>query len=146
MNILFMCVANSARSQLAEGLAKKILGSPVWVESAGSAPSKVNPVAIEVMEEIGIDITKHYSKGVSDLSSDFLRSSTTSSPCARKKSAPYSPPMRSDSIGRYRTLPQSRRKKPSGVSEKRATTFKSSWRIFAPTSPKRTNCINNSNT
>ena len=72
MKILFMCVANSARSQLAEGLAKQILGPSVWVESAGSNPSKINPLAIAVLKEVEIDITKNYSKNVSDLSPQFM--------------------------------------------------------------------------
>lgn len=71
MNILFMCVANSARSQMAEGLAKKIL-SDTKIESAGSEPSKVNPLAIKAMQEVGIDITKHYSKSYDDLSPGFI--------------------------------------------------------------------------
>jgi arsenate reductase len=62
--ILFLCVANSARSQMAEGLARTIFGDRVRVESAGSEPSQVNPYAIEVMREIGIDLTTHSSKSV----------------------------------------------------------------------------------
>jgi arsenate reductase (thioredoxin) len=65
--ILFLCVANSARSQMAEGLARSILGSDVDVLSAGSQPSKVNPYAIEAMAEIGIDLSGHYSKSVDDV-------------------------------------------------------------------------------
>ncbi len=65
--ILFLCVANSARSQMAEGLARKMLGSDVEVLSAGSRPSKVNPYAIEAMSEIGIDISGHRSKSVDDV-------------------------------------------------------------------------------
>jgi arsenate reductase (thioredoxin) len=65
--ILFLCVANSARSQMAEGLARNMLGSGVEVLSAGSRPSKVNPYAIEAMSEIGIDISGHRSKSVDDL-------------------------------------------------------------------------------
>lgn len=61
-SILFLCVANSARSQMAEGLARNILGPNVRVQSAGSKPSTVNPYAVEVMREIGIDITSHMSK------------------------------------------------------------------------------------
>lgn len=64
MRILFLCVANSARSQMAEGLARKIFGADASVQSAGSAPSKVNPFAIQVMKEIGIDISGHQSKSV----------------------------------------------------------------------------------
>jgi arsenate reductase len=62
--ILFLCVANSARSQMAEGLARKIFGERAAVESAGSEPSVVNPYAIEVMRELGIDLTAHRSKSV----------------------------------------------------------------------------------
>jgi arsenate reductase len=62
--LLFLCVANSARSQMAEGLARHLLGPEVRVQSAGSAPSRVNPLAIEVMREIGIDISGHASKSV----------------------------------------------------------------------------------
>jgi len=62
--ILFLCVANSARSQMAEGLARKILGERAEVSSAGSNPASVNPHALEVMAEIGIDITGQCSKSV----------------------------------------------------------------------------------
>jgi arsenate reductase len=73
MKILFLCVANSARSQIAEGLARSILGKSVHVESAGSAPSgKVNPIAIEVLKEAGVDISTHYSKSWDDLPSSFF--------------------------------------------------------------------------
>ena len=63
-HILFLCVANSARSQMAEGLARQILGDRAEVLSAGSRPTIVNPFAIEVMSEIGIDITGQCSKSV----------------------------------------------------------------------------------
>ncbi len=63
-SILFLCVANSARSQLAEGLARKLFGDRVRVQSAGSAPSRVNPYAIEVAREVGVDLTSHTSKSV----------------------------------------------------------------------------------
>ncbi len=65
--ILFLCVANSARSQMAEGLARKILGAQAEVSSAGSQPSKVNPAAIAAMAEIGIDISTHHSKAVASM-------------------------------------------------------------------------------
>lgn len=65
MNILFLCVANSARSQMAEGLARRIFGDGITAMSAGSEPSgRVNPLAVEVMQEIGIDIDGHTSKSV----------------------------------------------------------------------------------
>lgn len=63
-HVLFLCVANSARSQMAEGLARSIFGAHVTVSSAGSAPSRVNPYAIEVMAELGLDLSTHRSKSV----------------------------------------------------------------------------------
>jgi len=62
--ILFLCVANSARSQMAEGLARKLFGARIAVQSAGSEPSQVNPYAIEAMREVGVDLTTHHSKSV----------------------------------------------------------------------------------
>lgn len=63
-SILFLCVANSARSQMAEGLARMVFGHRVPVMSAGSEPSVVNPYAIEVMRELGVDLGTHHSKSV----------------------------------------------------------------------------------
>lgn len=71
MKILFMCVANSARSQLAEGLARERFGDEAWVESAGSEPKGVNPFAIRALSEIGIDISGHQSKSYDDLAPEF---------------------------------------------------------------------------
>src|SRR3546814_14918893 len=65
--ILFLCVANSARSQMAEGLARHLLGDRATVMSAGSAPSRVNPYAVEAMAEIGIDISGQRSKPVDEV-------------------------------------------------------------------------------
>lgn len=73
MNILFLCVANSARSQIAEGLARHLLGDLARVESAGSCPSQVNPWAVRVLRDRGIDISRQYSKRVDQLDVDFLR-------------------------------------------------------------------------
>ena len=65
--VLFMCVYNSARSQLAEGLARAKLGDRIPVASAGSKPAGVNPFAIEVLGELGISIEDARSKAVADL-------------------------------------------------------------------------------
>jgi arsenate reductase len=65
--ILFLCVANSARSQMAEGLARRRFGERVDVASAGSAPHEVNPFAVEVMAEIDIDLSDHRSKSIDEL-------------------------------------------------------------------------------
>ena len=62
--VLFLCSGNSARSQMAEGFMKR-LGHGEWkVESAGIFPSYVHPLAIRVMEEVGIDISEQASKSM----------------------------------------------------------------------------------
>jgi len=66
-SVVFLCVANSARSQMAEGLARSLFGSLVRVQSAGSRPSQVNRHAIAAMHEAGIDITNQRSKSVDEI-------------------------------------------------------------------------------
>ncbi len=63
-SVLFLCVANSARSQMAEAWARSLFGKDVLVQSAGSQPSRVNPFAIKAMAEVGIDLAGHHSKSV----------------------------------------------------------------------------------
>lgn len=71
--ILFLCVANSARSQLAEGLAAKLFAGQAIVMSAGSSPSgRVQPWAVEVLRERGIDISRNTSKSSAELPAEFL--------------------------------------------------------------------------
>jgi thioredoxin type arsenate reductase len=65
--VLFLCVANSARSQMAEGLARSLAPEGIKVWSAGSRPTAVRPEAITVLEEIGIDISGHRSKPVDEI-------------------------------------------------------------------------------
>lgn len=64
--ILFLCAHNSARSQMAEGLLGHFYGDRYEVFSAGATPTRVNPLAIKVMAEIGIDISKHRSKSIEE--------------------------------------------------------------------------------
>ena len=66
ISILFLCVANSARSQLGEGLARHLFPG-LRIQSAGSLPSRVNPYAIEVLAEMGIDASAHTSKSVAGI-------------------------------------------------------------------------------
>lgn len=66
-HILFLCVANSARSQMAEGIARSLAPQGVKVSSAGSSPASVRPQAIQVLKEIGIDIYGHRSKGLDSI-------------------------------------------------------------------------------
>ena len=64
--VLILCTGNSARSQMAEGILKHDGGDGFDVESAGVKPSRVRPEAIQVMREIGIDISDHRSKSVDE--------------------------------------------------------------------------------
>ena len=66
-HILFLCVANSARSQMAEGIARSLAPKGVRVSSAGSVPSFVRQHALQVLKEIGIDISGHRSKGLDSI-------------------------------------------------------------------------------
>jgi arsenate reductase len=70
--VLFLCVANSARSQMAEGLARAVAPKGREIYSAGSAPTHLNPFAREVMQELGIDISSHRSKAIDEISSDRI--------------------------------------------------------------------------
>jgi arsenate reductase len=66
--ILFVCIENSCRSQMAEGFARKLAHGRIEVYSAGSKPwGKVNEMAIEVMKEAGIDISQQRSKGFEEI-------------------------------------------------------------------------------
>lgn len=64
--VLFLCVHNSARSQMAEAYLKKFAGDRYHAESAGLEPGRLNPLAIEVMKEEGIDISGNSTHGVFD--------------------------------------------------------------------------------
>ena len=67
LDILFVCVHNSGRSQMAAGFTSQLGGSKVVVRSAGSAPREsISPIVIEVMSEVGIDITHEFPKPLTD--------------------------------------------------------------------------------
>lgn len=71
--VLFLCTGNSCRSQMAEGWLRHIAGDRVEVSSAGTKPAGLNPMAVAVMSEAGIDISGHRSKHVDELAGrDFL--------------------------------------------------------------------------
>ena len=86
--ILFVCVENAGRSQIAEGFFKKYAPKGYKAISAGTKPvSQINPTAVEVMKEVGIDISNQKSK---DITEDMMRNSThiVNMGCMEKESCP----------------------------------------------------------
>ena len=65
--VLFVCVHNSARSQMAEAFLNFLAGDRFEAESAGLEPGVINPLAVEVMKEVGIDISQNRTKSAFDL-------------------------------------------------------------------------------
>jgi arsenate reductase len=68
--VLFVCVHNSARSQMAEAFLKQLAGDRIAVESAGFKPAPINPLVVAVMQEIGIDLSAKEPRKVFDLYRD----------------------------------------------------------------------------
>lgn len=66
-NILFLCTANSCRSQMAEAFARKLAPQGVQIYSAGTQPKGIHPLAVKVMKEIGVDISGQRSKGLGEV-------------------------------------------------------------------------------
>ena len=87
-NVLFVCVENAGRSQMAEAFFRKFTENKFNVISAGTTPSpKLNPIVVQVMEEIGIDMTEQSPKTLSDsmISNSFK---TVNMGCMNKESCP----------------------------------------------------------
>ena len=68
--ILFLCTGNSCRSQMAEGFARKMLPKNMEIFSAGIEPKRIHPMAIKVMQKVGIDISQQRSKNISEVPID----------------------------------------------------------------------------
>jgi arsenate reductase len=66
-NVLFVCIHNSARSQMAEAFLKKICGGEFEAHSAGLEPGRLNPIVVGAMREVGIDISGNQTKAVFDM-------------------------------------------------------------------------------
>jgi arsenate reductase len=62
--VLFLCIENRARSQMAEAFLRKYAGDEFEVYSAGFEPAPIHPYVYEVMDEVGLDLEGHYSKGL----------------------------------------------------------------------------------
>ena len=90
--VLILCTGNSARSQMAEGLLRHDAGTRFDVESAGTNPIRVRPEAIQVMKEVGIDITGHRSKPVDEFAGQTFDIVLTVCDHARETCAVYPGP------------------------------------------------------
>lgn len=88
--VLILCTANSARSQMAEGLLKHICNSKYEINSAGTKVSFIRPEAIKVLQEIGIDISNNRSKSVEEFASEEINFVLTVCDNA-KENCPYFP-------------------------------------------------------
>ena len=86
--ILFLCTHNSARSQMAEGLLRHIYGEKYEVFSAGTNPTKVHPLAIKVMAEIGVDISGQRSKSIEEFSNTEIDLAVTVCQSSKKTICP----------------------------------------------------------
>lgn len=65
--VLFACTHNAIRSPMAEGILKHLMGRRIFVDSAGVRPGELDPFAVEAMDEIGVDITRHRPKSFDEL-------------------------------------------------------------------------------
>ena len=89
--ILFLCSGNSCRSQMAEGWARCLVGDAIEPYSAGSEPHGLNSYAVRVMAEVGVDISSHTSKAVSDISEKSFDYVITVCDGAAGEACPYYP-------------------------------------------------------
>ncbi len=85
-NVLFICVHNSARSQMAEAFLNEICGDTFAAESAGLEPGTINPLVVEVMKEIGIDLSEKKGQAVFDVWKSGRRFSYIVAVCAEAES------------------------------------------------------------
>lgn len=71
-SVLFACSHNAIRSPIAEAIMKYLHGRKVYVQSAGVRPAEINPFAVAAMDEIGIDISHHHTRGFADLDDSYF--------------------------------------------------------------------------
>lgn len=70
--VMFCCTMNAIRSPMAEGILKKLLGRKVYVDSVGTRSGDPDPFMIEVMKEIGVDMSKHHAKTFDELEDTYF--------------------------------------------------------------------------
>ena len=83
--VLFSCTLNSVRSPIAEGLLKHLLGHRIYVDSVGLRAADIDPFAVAVMEEIGIELARHRPKSFDDLEDSFFDEVISLSPQAQHR-------------------------------------------------------------
>lgn len=83
--VLFACTMNSVRSPMGEALLKHLLGHRIYVDSVGVRAAEVDPFVVEVMDEIGIDVSRHRSKSFDDLEDTSFDLIVSLSPEAQHK-------------------------------------------------------------
>lgn len=88
-SLLFACSCNAVRSPMAEGLARRLFGREIFIASAGVRPSEPDHFAIAVMDEIGVDISKHKPHTFADLEDDAFDVIITLSPEAHHTALEY---------------------------------------------------------
>jgi protein-tyrosine-phosphatase len=84
-SVLFACTHNSVRSPMAEGILKQLLGHTIFVDSVGVREAEVDAFAVEVMDEVGIDISKHRSESFDDLEDESFDEIISLSPEAQHR-------------------------------------------------------------
>ena len=83
--VLFACTQNAVRSPMAEGILKHLLGHRIFVDSVGVRPGELDPFAVQVMDEIGVDIADHLPKSFDDLEDDSFDEVISLSPEAQHR-------------------------------------------------------------
>lgn len=94
--ILFACTSNSVRSVMAEALAKAHFGPRIFIDSVGVRPVEVNPFVVEVMAEIGLDVSDHHAKSFDELEDSSFDLIITLSPEAQHKAVQLTHDMAAD--------------------------------------------------
>lgn len=96
--VLFACTHNAVRSPMAEGLLKHLLGHRIYVDSVGVRPGELDPFAVAVMDEIGIDIARHQPKSFDELEDDSFDEVVSLSPEAQHRAVDMTRVMACDVI------------------------------------------------
>lgn len=98
VKVLFVCVHNSARSQMAEAFLNDIAGDRFQAESAGMEPGELNPLAVDVMKEVGIDISRNKTKSVFQKFRDGELFSYVVTVCAEAETCPVFSGLRTETL------------------------------------------------